>query len=161
MRLPPHHEQRQGRGVEPPTFVLQVRIAIARPSGGSGQVQAGTGGPAGAGVAGRRMLTKGGRGKSAGVSESRAARRVRPPHARTRQIRAVRPQGGPLGPPAEAGPPVPAGSAHKNQRGKTEVPIKYSSTDRAHCRPSRIAHTTSDCPRRMSPAANTFARELQ
>ena len=23
-------------------------------------------------------------------------------------------------------------------------------------RPSRIAHTTSDCPRRMSPAANTF-----
>ncbi len=29
---------------------------------------------------------------------------------------------------------------------------------RAHCRPSRIAHTTSDWPRRMSPAANTLVR---
>jgi hypothetical protein len=35
--------------------------------------------------------------------------------------------------------------------------MRNSSTARAHCRPSRIAHTTSDCPRRTSPAANTFA----
>ena len=32
-----------------------------------------------------------------------------------------------------------------------KVPIKYSSTARAACRPSRIAHTTRDCPRRISP----------
>lgn len=34
-------------------------------------------------------------------------------------------------------------------------PRKYSSTAAAACRPSAIAHTTSDCPRRASPAANT------
>jgi Endoribonuclease L-PSP len=34
-------------------------------------------------------------------------------------------------------------------------PISQASTARAHSRPSQIAHTTSDCPRRVSPAANT------
>ena len=42
------------------------------------------------------------------------------------------------------------------QRGSSEDPMRNSSTARAHCRPSRIAHTTSDWPRRMSPAAKTF-----
>ena len=39
------------------------------------------------------------------------------------------------------------------QRGRSELPIRNSnsSTPRAHCRPSRIAHTTNDWPRRMSP----------
>ncbi|MBS1216008.1 MAG: hypothetical protein H6R20_982 [Proteobacteria bacterium] len=41
-------------------------------------------------------------------------------------------------------------------RGSSELPIRNSSTARAHWRPSRIAQTTSDWPRRMSPAANTF-----
>ena len=45
-------------------------------------------------------------------------------------------------------------------RGKSEHPIKYSSTARAHCRPSRIAHTTSDCPRRISPAVNTLSIDV-
>jgi hypothetical protein len=43
------------------------------------------------------------------------------------------------------------------QRGRVDEPIRYSSTARAHWRPSRIAHTTSDWPRRMSPAANTLS----
>ena len=42
------------------------------------------------------------------------------------------------------------------QRGSVDAPIRNSSTARAHWRPSRIAHTTSDWPRRMSPAAKTF-----
>ena len=46
------------------------------------------------------------------------------------------------------------------QRGSSENPMRNSSTERAHCRPSRIAHTTSDWPRRMSPAANTFGTEV-
>ena len=46
------------------------------------------------------------------------------------------------------------------QRGSTDDPIRNSSTARAHWRPSRIAHTTSDWPRRMSPAANTFGTEV-
>ena len=41
-------------------------------------------------------------------------------------------------------------------RGSSEDPMRNSSTARAHCRPSRIAQTTSDWPRRMSPAAKTF-----
>ena len=48
-------------------------------------------------------------------------------------------------------------SCRDNQRGSTDEPIRNSSTARAHWRPSRMAHTTSDWPRRMSPAANTFA----
>jgi len=43
-----------------------------------------------------------------------------------------------------------------DQRGSSLAPIRNSSTARAHCRPSRMAQTTSDWPRRMSPAANTF-----
>jgi len=45
----------------------------------------------------------------------------------------------------------------EGQRGRTLLPIRYSSTARAHCRPSRIAHTTRDWPRRMSPAAKTLS----
>ncbi len=41
-------------------------------------------------------------------------------------------------------------------RGNDDDPIRNSSTARAHCRPSRMAQTTRDWPRRMSPAANTF-----
>src|SRR3970282_214451 len=43
--------------------------------------------------------------------------------------------------------------------GSSEKPIRNSSTARAHWRPSRIAHTTSDWPRRVSPAAKTFGTE--
>mgnify|MGYP006948853931 CR=1 FL=1 len=39
---------------------------------------------------------------------------------------------------------------------KRELPIKNSSTLRAHSLPSLMAHTTSDCPRRISPAVNTL-----
>ncbi len=45
-----------------------------------------------------------------------------------------------------------------HQRGRSLAPIRNSSTARAAWRPSRIAHTTSDCPRRMSPAAKIFSR---
>jgi hypothetical protein len=45
-------------------------------------------------------------------------------------------------------------------RGNSEKPIRDSSTARAHWRPSRIAHTTSDWPRRMSPAAKTLGTEV-
>src|SRR6266446_6620255 len=44
----------------------------------------------------------------------------------------------------------------ENQRGRVVDPIRLSSIERAHWRPSRIAHTTSDWPRRMSPAANSL-----
>jgi hypothetical protein len=47
------------------------------------------------------------------------------------------------------------------QRGNSLDPIKNASTDLAHCRPSRIAHTTSDCPRRMSPAVKTFGTDVK
>jgi hypothetical protein len=46
------------------------------------------------------------------------------------------------------------------QRGSVDDPIRKVSIALAHWRPSRIAHTTSDCPRRMSPAANTFGTEV-
>ena len=39
--------------------------------------------------------------------------------------------------------------------GRNVSPISQASTARAHSRPSQIAHTTSDWPRRVSPAANT------
>jgi len=39
--------------------------------------------------------------------------------------------------------------------GRNVSPIRYASTARAASRPSHIAHTTSDCPRRVSPAAKT------
>src|SRR5262249_30855995 len=54
--------------------------------------------------------------------------------------------------------PLPDGDAA--QRGSVVDPIKNLSTACAASRPSRIAHTTSDWPRRMSPAANTFGLEL-
>ena len=41
-------------------------------------------------------------------------------------------------------------------RGSSVAPIRNSSTARAHWRPSRIAQTTSDWPRRMSPQAKIF-----
>ena len=45
-------------------------------------------------------------------------------------------------------------------RGSVVSPIRYLSTACAAWRPSRIAHTTSDWPRRMSPAENTFGFEV-
>ena len=51
-------------------------------------------------------------------------------------------------------------SQHAVQRGSVVDPIRNLSIAFAHWRPSRIAHTTSDCPRRMSPAANTFGTEV-
>jgi hypothetical protein len=55
----------------------------------------------------------------------------------------------PLAPgPSRAGRP-------RSYLGKSVRPISHSSTARAHWRPSRMAHTTSDCPRRMSPALKT------
>jgi hypothetical protein len=45
-------------------------------------------------------------------------------------------------------------------RGNTVDPIRNLSTACAACRPSRIAHTTSDWPRLISPAANTLGLEL-
>lgn len=48
----------------------------------------------------------------------------------------------------------------RDQRGSTDEPIRNSSTARAAWRPSRIAHTTSDWPRRMSPAVNTFGTDV-
>ena len=44
-------------------------------------------------------------------------------------------------------------------RGRTVEPISASSIAAAHWRPSRIAQTTSDWPRRMSPQAKTLACE--
>ena len=43
------------------------------------------------------------------------------------------------------------GGGYREGRGN-----RVQARSRAHCRPSRIAHTTSDWPRRMSPAANTL-----
>ena len=45
--------------------------------------------------------------------------------------------------------------------GRVDVPVRYLSTARAHWRPSRIAQTTKDCPRRMSPAVKTFLSEVR
>ena len=47
------------------------------------------------------------------------------------------------------------------QRGSAVLPIRNLSMACAAWRPSRIAQTTSDWPRRMSPAANTLAREVR
>ena len=46
---------------------------------------------------------------------------------------------------------------HGCQRGSSLTPISASSTARAHWRPSRMAHTTRLCPRRMSPHEKTFS----
>ena len=45
--------------------------------------------------------------------------------------------------------------ACSSQRGSWLLPMRKASTARAAWRPSRIAQTMSDWPRRMSPAANT------
>lgn len=45
-------------------------------------------------------------------------------------------------------------------RGRTVEPIKASSIERAAWRPSRIAQTTSDCPRRTSPAVQSLSTEV-
>ena len=47
------------------------------------------------------------------------------------------------------------------QRGRSVLPMRNLSMACAAWRPSRMAHTTSDWPRRMSPAANTFGREVR
>src|SRR5262249_19725325 len=52
------------------------------------------------------------------------------------------------------------GSGAKSYRGRSVFPIRNVSIERAHSRPSRIAHTTSDWPRRMSPAEKTLGREV-
>ena len=41
------------------------------------------------------------------------------------------------------------------RQGRLVWPMRKRSHSRAAARPSLMAHTTSDCPRRMSPAANT------
>ena len=41
-----------------------------------------------------------------------------------------------------------------------ELPMRYLSTEIAALRPSEIAHTTNDWPRRISPAAKTPGTEL-
>src|SRR5258708_1740853 len=48
-------------------------------------------------------------------------------------------------------------SQFHTQRGNVDEPIRNSSIERAAWRPSRMAQTTSDWPRRMSPAANTLS----
>lgn len=69
---------------------------------------------------------------------------------------AIKKTGRPFGRPAS----IETRSRASAQRGSSECPIKYASTERAHWRPSRIAHTTSDWPRRMSPAANTLSTDV-
>jgi hypothetical protein len=51
-------------------------------------------------------------------------------------------------------------AAQADYLGSSEEPVRNSSTERAHWRPSRIAQTTSDWPRRTSPAANTFGTDV-
>ena len=72
---------------------------------------------------------------------------------------------------ARASPPAPLStrqlplSARRSDRafyrGKRLAPIRNWSIARAHCRPSRIAQTTSDWPRRLSPAANSLGTEVR
>ena len=44
------------------------------------------------------------------------------------------------------------------ERGRLVLPMRNSSMPRAASLPSASAHTTSDCPRDISPAANTPRR---
>ena len=46
---------------------------------------------------------------------------------------------------------------HQISSYKLEYPIRAVSTSLAQSRPSRIAHTTSDCPRCISPAVKTLS----
>jgi hypothetical protein len=60
----------------------------------------------------------------------------------------------------DSGVRVPIGAvprATEFQRGSAVVPINARSIARAAWRPSRIAQTTSDWPRRTSPAAQTLS----
>src|ERR1019366_5554192 len=43
---------------------------------------------------------------------------------------------------------------------KLELPMRYLSMETAALRPSEIAHTTSDWPRRISPAAKILGTEV-
>ena len=45
--------------------------------------------------------------------------------------------------------------------GSAVFPVRNTSTSRAASRPSEMAQTTSDWPRRMSPATNTLGREVR
>ncbi len=54
-----------------------------------------------------------------------------------------------------------AEAAVRLQRGRSLRPIRNSSTARAHWRPSRMAQTTRDWPRRMSPQAKTRVAEVR
>jgi ornithine cyclodeaminase len=51
---------------------------------------------------------------------------------------------------------TPVRSMLRFYRGRSLRPVRKRSMAWAACRPSRIAHTTRDWPRRISPAANTF-----
>src|SRR5215471_20190943 len=51
--------------------------------------------------------------------------------------------------------------ANFDHRASRLAPIRNSSIARAHWRPSRIAQTTSDWPRRMSPAAKILGTEVR
>src|SRR5688572_20463724 len=52
-------------------------------------------------------------------------------------------------------PPLLLGNGEYPHYGSSVAPISQRSHSRAAPRPSAMAHTTSDCPRRASPAANT------
>jgi hypothetical protein len=58
-------------------------------------------------------------------------------------------------------PPWARDAFASTQRGRSVFPIRNLSMACAAWRPSRMAQTTSDWPRRMSPAANTFGREVR
>ena len=81
---------------------------------------------------------------------------------------------GKQGPDASAGPEpqfptllacgelsLPVKGGRQPYRGSLVAPIRYSSTARAHWRPSRIAQTTRDWPRRMSPQEKMFGAEVR
>lgn len=61
--------------------------------------------------------------------------------------------------PARARRPGPPAGAYL--RGRMLSPVRWMSMAWAAWRPSRMAHTISDWPRRMSPAANTCGSEVR
>ncbi len=70
--------------------------------------------------------------------------------------------GSPTWPPRRSSRPGSTGAVTRRPSAQTSglagrdvSPMRYASTPRAASRPSQIAHTTSDCPRRASPHANT------
>ena len=56
---------------------------------------------------------------------------------------------------------LPIKGGKRTYRGSLVEPIRYSSTERAHWRPSRIAQTTRDWPRRMSPQEKMLGAEVR